>query len=51
MQDYLGQRIIDGKLEYVYVITKKPDLKQDIDTYIIEHGKLELIPEEYRPQI
>lgn len=43
MGDYLGQRIIDGAYTYNYVISKKPTLKKDIDTYLTAHGRADLI--------
>ncbi len=38
MADYMGMRIMMGALEYDYVITKRPDLKEGIDTYLKEHA-------------
>jgi len=43
MADYLGQRIIDGAFTYAYVISKKPTLKENIDTYLIEKDRQDLI--------
>lgn len=43
MAEYLAQRIIDGALEYDYVISKRPDLKEGIDAYLIEKGREDLI--------
>lgn len=43
MAAYMAQRIIDGAYEYVYVISKRPDLKAGIDTYLIEKGRHDLI--------
>jgi hypothetical protein len=43
MADYMGQRIIDGAYTYDYVISKRPDLKQGIDAYLISQGKENLI--------
>lgn len=51
MADYLGQRIIDGAFDdkqvgmtsYQYVISKRPDLKTGIDTYLTEQGRTDLI--------
>jgi hypothetical protein len=40
---YLAQRIIDGALEYDYVISKRPDLKEGIDVYLREKGREDLI--------
>lgn len=42
MANYLGQRIIDGVYTYDYVISKRPDLKEGIDAYLIskDHGDL-----------
>lgn len=31
---YLSDKIINGELEYAFVIGKRPDLKTDIDTYL-----------------
>lgn len=43
MADYLGQRIIDGALDYSYVISKRADLKTGIDAYLTSKGKEDLI--------
>jgi hypothetical protein len=43
MADYMGQRIIDGAYTYDYVISKRPDLKEGIDAYLISQGKENLI--------
>ncbi len=33
----MGQRIIDGVYEYKYVISKRPDLKDEIEEYLTEN--------------
>jgi hypothetical protein len=43
MAAYLAQRIIDGAYTYSYVILKRPDLKEGIDTYLISKGREDLI--------
>lgn len=43
MGAYLGQRIIDGAYTYDYVISKRPDLKASIDSYLTEEGYRDLI--------
>lgn len=43
MAAYLAQRIIDGTYTYDYVISKRPDLKEGIDTYLREKGREDLI--------
>lgn len=43
MAAYMGQRIIDGAYTYDYVISKRPDLKEGIDNYLVSKGKEELI--------
>ncbi|CEG29785.1 hypothetical protein [Bacillus sp. B-jedd] len=43
MAAYLGQRIIDGALTYEYVVSKRPDLKEGIDVYLISNEKEDLI--------
>jgi hypothetical protein len=43
MADYMGQRIIDGAYSYEYVISKRSDLKEGIDTYLISQGREDLI--------
>jgi hypothetical protein len=43
MAAYLANQIIMGKLDYTTVITKRPDLKAGIDTYLIEKGREDLI--------
>jgi hypothetical protein len=43
MAAYMAQRIIDGIYTYDYVISKRPDLKAGIDTYLISQGRQDLI--------
>lgn len=43
MAAYLAQRIIDGAYTYDYVILKRPDLKEGIDTYLNSKGREDLI--------
>ena len=43
MAAYLAQRIIDGAYTYDYVISKRPDLEEEIDAYLIEKGREDLI--------
>lgn len=43
MAAYMGQRIIDGAYKYDYVISKRPDLKEGIDAYLISKDREELI--------
>jgi hypothetical protein len=43
MADYMGQRIIDGAHTYEYVISKRKDLKEGIDSYLISEGREDLI--------
>jgi hypothetical protein len=43
MGAYLGSRIIDGIYTYDYVISKRPDLKTDIDAYLVQEGRQDLI--------
>jgi hypothetical protein len=43
MAAYLAQRIIDGAYTYSFVISKRPDLKEGIDAYLIEKGRSDLI--------
>ncbi len=38
-----GQFIIAGKYEYSYVISRRPDLKNDIDLYLVEVNHDQLI--------
>lgn len=45
MGAYMAQRIIDEVYTYTYVIGKRPDLKDGIDTYLIEKGREDLIVE------
>ena len=44
MGRYMAERIIKGVYTYEYVIEKRPDLKEDIDNYLIETGHEDLIP-------
>lgn len=52
MGDYLAQRIIDGAFDtwgkdgmtnYQFVISKKPNLKPEIDTYLTKMERTDLI--------
>jgi hypothetical protein len=43
MAAYMAQRIIDGAYTYDYVISRRPDLKVGIDTYLIGKGREDLI--------
>jgi hypothetical protein len=43
MGAYLASRIIDGAYTYTYVISKRPDLKTDIDAYLVQEGRQDLI--------
>lgn len=38
-----GDLIIAGRYTYTLVITKRPDLKADIDAYLTEQGRADLI--------
>lgn len=44
MANYMADRIIRGVYTYEYVMSKRPDLKDEIDQYLIEHGHADLIP-------
>jgi hypothetical protein len=43
MAEYMGSRIINGVYSYDYVIGKRPDLKEGIDTYLVSQGRADLI--------
>lgn len=43
MANYLAQRIIDGVFEYIDVINKYPNRKEEIDTYLSGKGREDLI--------
>jgi hypothetical protein len=43
MAAYMAQRIIDGAYTYEFVVSRRPDLKDGIDAYLIEHGRQDLI--------
>lgn len=43
MAEYLANQIILGKLQYSFVISKKPELKEAIDAYLIDKGRQDLI--------
>ena len=43
MATYMAQRIINGFYAYDFVISKRPDLKEGIDEYLIEKGREDLI--------
>lgn len=39
----LGRNIILGKLDYIVAVTSRPDLKADIDAYLTQQGREDLI--------
>lgn len=41
----LATRIVEGKNDYVDVVTRRPDLKHYIDDYLREWGREDLIVE------
>jgi hypothetical protein len=43
MAAYLASRIIDNVYTYDYVISKRPDLKSGIESYLISQGREDLI--------
>lgn len=43
MADYMAQRIIDEIYTYNFVISKRNDLKDGIDTYLTSKNKQDLI--------
>jgi hypothetical protein len=43
MADYMATRIISGVYTYDYVISKRPDLKEGIDAYLVQEGRQDLI--------
>lgn len=43
MGDYLAQRIIDGAFTYDFVISKKSNLKGEIDAYLTKMERADLI--------
>lgn len=45
MAAYLAKRIIEGAYTYEYAISKRPDLKEGIDTYLASVGRQDLITE------
>jgi hypothetical protein len=45
MGNYLAQRIIDGKFDYVQVVLKYPDLQEVVDDYLISKDREDLITE------
>ena len=45
MAGYLTMRIEAGKLDYVAVVTRYPQFKEDIDTILINDGFQDLIVE------
>lgn len=40
---YMGSRIMTGALDYTTVVTKRPDLKVELDAYLTEQGREDLI--------
>lgn len=45
MAAYMGQRIIDEAYSYNFVLSKRPDLKEGIDAYLISKEQQNLITE------
>lgn len=45
MIKYFGNQIIRGDIEYSYVISKRPDFKKDLDKFLKEHNRQDLIVE------
>lgn len=43
MGAYMAQRIIDEAYTYEYVISKRPDLKEGIDAYLVLKDHSDLI--------
>lgn len=43
MAEYLAQRIIDDRFTYEEVMAKRPTLKDGVDAYLSEHGRMDLI--------
>jgi len=43
MADYMGMRIIEKAYTYDFVISKRADLKEGIDSYLISNGRQDLI--------
>lgn len=44
MATYLGMRIIAGAMDYDVVIPKYPQFKDDVDEYLRDNGREDLIP-------
>lgn len=40
---FLGNGIISGKIKYTTTITKRTDLKTDLDSYLTQQGRSDLI--------
>lgn len=47
MAGYLAMRIMDGALDYVKVVTRFPQFKEDINKELKSKNREDLIPEEY----
>ena len=43
MANYLAQRVIDEIYTYTYVVSRRPDLKTGIDSYLIKNEREDLI--------
>lgn len=43
MATLMAIRIIEGKNDYMDVVTKRPDLKDGIDAYLFSEGRHDLI--------
>lgn len=46
MADFMAQMIINGMYTYDFVISRRPDLKEGIDKYLIAKGREDLITKE-----
>lgn len=40
---FLGNYIIAGRSDYTTVVTNRPDLKSELDRYLTEQGRSDLI--------
>ena len=43
MATYLAQRVIDEIYTYTYVVSRRPDFKTGIDSYLIKNEREDLI--------
>lgn len=41
--NYIARRVIGGYVDYKELVTRRPDLKEEVDRFLTEHGRQDLI--------